>query len=439
MGATRRCLLMLLAGLLAAGGALAHEIPNDVRVDVYLIPEADRLEALVRLPLAAMRDVDFPLRGPGYLDLARTGPSLDTATRVWIVDGLSVYADGIELAQPEVVALRIALPSDRSFDSPDGARAALHAERLDDSVDLYWEQALLDVALVYPNPAGSTADFEVAPRFGRLGLTTLTRIALAPAGGEVRTLTFTGDPGRVSLDPGPIEVFGRFIGDGVRHVLDGTDHLLFVLVLVIPLLMLRPLVVVVTAFTLAHSLTLAAAALNLVPVAIWFPSMVELLIAVSILYMALENVLRPTLRRRWVEAFGFGLVHGFGFSFALADALPLAGDHLLVSLAGFNLGIELGQLVVLAVAVPTLRLLSRRLPGRALGIVLSALIAHTAWHWLTERWSTFAAYDLALPELDSGLLLAASRWLMLMLVAALVVWLLHRPFERWAGASAAES
>jgi hypothetical protein len=428
----RSTFLLLLAGLLWSGCVAAHEIPGDVRVQVYLAAKEDRVEALLRVPLAAMRDVEFPLKGPGYLDLGRLDGELEMAAQVWLVNAMTVYADGRALEAPVLAAVRVALPSDRSFDSFDTARAAVTSDRLPDSVELYWAQALLDVALEYPNPAGESAELAVEPRFGRLGITTVTAITALLDDGKVRSMMFLGDPGRISLDPGVVEVFARFVRDGFAHVLDGKDHLLFVLVLIIPLLVIRPLVVVVTAFTLAHSLTLGAAALELVPAAAWFPSLVEVLIAATIFYMALENVLRPTLRRRWLEAFAFGLVHGFGFSFALREMLPMAGDHQLVSLAGFNLGIELGALLVLVVAVPALRLLMRLVPGRAPGIVLSALIAHTAWHWMMTRWDAFAAYDVTLPALDTAFALTVMRWLMLVLIAVFVVWLVRRPFERWA-------
>ncbi len=430
--------LLLLAGLLGAGVVRAHEIPADVRVQVYLWAEGDQVEALLRVPLVAMRDVDFPLRGPGYLDLGSVEPELHTAARLWLVDAMTVYADGRPLESPSIEAVRIALPSDRSFDTLETARTALAGERLAETVDLYWSQALLDVALRYPNPAGPSAELAVDPRFARLGQRTVTALTTRGPEGDVRSLVFLTDPGRISLDPGVLEVLVRFVRSGFTHVLDGTDHLLFVLVLVIPVLYIRPLVVVVTAFTLAHSLTLAAAALNLVPQAAWFPPLVELLIAASIFYMALENILRPTLRRRWLEAFAFGLVHGFGFSFALRETLPFAGEHLLVSLAGFNIGIEFGQLFVLVLAVPVLHWVGWLIPGRAPGIVLSALVAHTAWHWLMERWDTFAAYELTLPVLDAPFAVTVMRWLMLVLIAALVVWFVRRPFERWASIPADE-
>ena len=111
----------------------------------------------------------------------------------------------------------------------------------------------------------------------------------------------------------------RFVELGFLHILDGTDHLLFLLCLVIPFRRLRPLVLVVTAFTIAHSITLIASAFDLAPDALWFPPLIETAIAASIVYMALENIAGSEHLRqsRWIIALAFGLVHGFGFSFAL--------------------------------------------------------------------------------------------------------------------------
>src|SRR6202008_2872821 len=117
------------------------------------------------------------------------------------------------------------------------------------------------------------------------------------------------------------------------------------------------------------------------PDGLWFPPLVEVLIAVSIVYMALENIVGSTLRRRWIIAFAFGLVHGFGFAFALRESLQFAGSHLLTALFAFNVGVELGQVAVLLVLVPVLRLVFRYVPERIGVIVLSALVAHTGWHW----------------------------------------------------------
>ena len=215
------------------------------------------------------------------------------------------------------------------------------------------------------------------------------------------------------LEPSWTQAALRFVGDGFRHILDGTDHLLFIAALVIPVRRLAPLVGIVTAFTAAHSLTLAASVLGWAPDGLWFPPLVETLIAASIVFMALENMLglsgsSGAPPRRWIVAFLFGLVHGFGFAFALRESLQFAGDHLLLALLSFNVGVELGQVAVLLVLAPVLTLVMRRLPERAMVLVLSALIAHTAWHWLAERWDQLSRFSW--PVADVTALPSLLRW-----------------------------
>ena len=102
--------------------------------------------------------------------------------------------------------------------------------------------------------------------------------------------------------------------------------------------------------------------------------------------MALENIVGARLERRWLIAFGFGLVHGFGFSFALRDSLQFAGSHLLRRSLSFNVGVELGQLWRSGGRDPGAVLLFRWVVAERVGtIMLSAIVAHTAWHWMTER------------------------------------------------------
>ena len=194
-----------------------------------------------------------------------------------------------------------------------------------------------------------------------------------------------------------------------------------------------PLAAIVTSFTVAHSVTLIASAFELAPDALWFPPLVETLIALSIVYMAFENIAGVRLRRRWLITFGFGLVHGFGFSFALRETLQFAGSHLLTSLLSFNLGVELGQLLVLALLVPVLHLLFRYVVAEKLGtILLSALVAHTSWHWMTERAAQLAQFqfDPAWPAFDLLLLASAMRWAMLLLIIAGLLWLMHVLFPQ---------
>jgi hypothetical protein len=103
--------------------------------------------------------------------------------------------------------------------------------------------------------------------------------------------------------------------------------------------------------------------------------------------MALENIVGgSTVQRRWMTAFGFGLVHGFGFSYGLQENLQFAGTHLITSLFAFNLGIELGQISVLVFMIPALLLVRRYMfPGRVGMIVLSSLVGLTAWQWMLDR------------------------------------------------------
>jgi hypothetical protein len=158
---------------------------------------------------------------------------------------------------------------------------------------------------------------------------------------------------------------------------------------------------------------------------LWFPPLVEMLIAGSIVYMAIENILgATTLARRWPMAFAFGLVHGFGFSFALKETLQFSGSHLLTALLAFNLGVELGQLLVLAALVPALYGFFRFAIDERMGtIVLSAFVAHTGWHWLTDRVERVRQF--AWPALDPGLIASLMRWAMVVVVVAAAVWLVR--------------
>jgi hypothetical protein len=411
------------AALAPVSSATAHEIPNAVTVQAFLRPQGKRLHLLVRVPLAAMRDVDHPTRGPGYLDLAQADPALRHAARLWIADQVALYEGDGCLRDPRIVAARVSLPSDKSFGSYEEATGHMAREPLPDDTELPWSQGLLDVWFEYDIESQGSR-FSIHPAFGRLGLRVLTVLRFLPPGGAVRAFEFQGDPGLVRLDPRWHQAALHFVGLGFSHILDGIDHLLFLVCLVIPFRRWGPLVLIVTSFTVAHSVTLIASAFGLGPDALWFPPLVETLIALSVLWMALENVVAPHLRRRWAVAFAFGLVHGFGFSFALRETLQFAGSHLLTSLLSFNVGVELGQLAVLVILVPALDLLFRFVVAERMGtILLSAFVAHTGWHWVVERGAALRQFRWEWPVLNAALLASAVRWLMLAVIAAGLAWL----------------
>ena len=424
--------------LLAPGLATAHDIPASVVVQALLRPQSSHARLLVRVPLGAMRDVEFPLKDGGVLDIARADESLRDAAVRWLARDIEVYEGDVKLPPPRLAAVRVSLPSDRSFATYDDALAHVTGDPLPADTAIAWNQALLDVLFEYPI-ASDRSTFSVRPSLARLGVRVVTVLRYQPPAGAERAFEFTGDPGLVRLDPRWHQAAWRFVRLGITHILDGTDHLLFLACLVIPFRRFRPLVVIVTAFTVAHSITLIAAASGLAPDALGFIPLIETLIAASILYMALENVVGAgSVQRRWIMAFGFGLVHGFGFSFALRETLQFAGSHLLTALLAFNAGVELGQLLVLALLVPALSLAFRYAVRPRMGtIVLSALIAHTAWHWTTERWEALRQYEW--PSELPVTPLAAVRWLIVLVGATAVAWLIRTALQHKRGAAAVKS
>ena len=420
---TRRLFGAALALLLGLGRtATPHEIPTDVRVMAFLEPQKDRLRLLVRVPLAAMRDMTVPMNPLGYLDLTRVDSVLRDAAILWIADYVELYEGEKRLTSPTIVAARVSLPSDRSFDSYESALAHVQGPPLPSETEIYWAQGLLDVLFEYPIESDQS-EFAIHPGLERLGLSVVNVLRFIQPDGSVRAFDFPGNPGLIRLDPAWHQVFGSFVRLGFRHILEGTDHLLFLLCLIIPFRRFRELVLLVTAFTVAHSTTLVASAYGLAPDALWFPPLVETLIATSIVYMALENIVGGKVQRRWLITFGFGLVHGFGFSFALRQTLQFAGSHLLTSLLAFNIGVELGQLLVLVVLLSLLSILFRHVVAERTGtVILSALVAHTGWHWMVEREGKLSQFDW--PELDAPFLASAMRWLMLLVAVAGLYWLI---------------
>ena len=422
--------LVLALVVLLPSRPAAHDIPSDVTLQAFVKPEGQVLRFLVRVPLEAMRDLDVPVTGLGYLDLTRADRTLRDAATLWLSDFVGLYEDGVELTDPVIVAARVSLPSDRSFESYDQALAHVFGPGLSDDTRLYWEQGMLDVLFEYPIRSENSG-FSMHPAFERLGLRVINVIRFLPPDGSVRAFQFLGNPGIVELDPRWHQAALQFVGLGFHHILDGTDHLLFLLCLVIPFRRFLPLIPIVTAFTVAHSITLIVSALGFAPRALWFIPFIETLIAMSIVYMAIENIAAVKLQRRWLITFGFGLVHGFGFSFVLGETMQFAGTHLLTSLLAFNVGVELGQLIVILLMVPVLDLAFKYLVNERMGtIFLSALVAHTGWHWMLERWEALRQFDFALPAFNAAFFASATRWLMLVVLLAAVMWLLSLLFNQ---------
>jgi hypothetical protein len=410
----------------------AHEVPNEVTVFGFVRPEGNTLRLLVRAPLKSMRDVDVPTLAGGFLDFSKIEAAERHAAQVWIRDFVELWENGRPLDVPVIAATRTSLPSDRSFESYDTALANITTgARLDQSTEIYWEQGMLDVMFEYPIQSDQS-DFAIRPGLTRLGLQVNIVLRFLQPGKPERVFDVHADTGIVHLDPRWHQAFYLFAREGFFHILDGIDHLLFLLCLVIPYRKLRPLVIVITSFTVAHSVTLIASAFGMAPDSLWFPPLIETLIAVSIVYMAFENIVGAKLQRRWIVTFAFGLIHGFGFSFLLRERLQFAGDHLVASLLAFNVGVELGQLAVLLVTIPLLVLLFRYVVAERIGtILLSALVAHTAWHWAMERGATLLSYRV--PDFSAQDIAALIRLLMVVIAAAGLVWLVNTLLSKASG------
>lgn len=404
--------------------AIAHEMPAQARIHAFIKPESNRLELLVRAPMQVMQEIEFPTRGPGYIEVSRADQALRDAAKVWLIDLIDIYEDGVRLPAPEILAARVTLPSDQSFASFETAREHVNGPRLADDLDLYWAQQMLDVLMVYPIQSDQSS-FAIEPRLERFATNVSTVWRFLPPGGAVRAFELPGDPGLVHLDPGWGQAASSFLTLGFWHILEGTDHLLFLLCLVVPFRRVKPLIALVTAFTVAHSISLSAAAFGFAPDALWFTPLIETLIAATIVYMALENIVGSNVHRRWMIAFAFGIIHGFGFSFLLRESFQFAGEHLVVSLLAFNIGVEIGQVAVLLVLVPTLNLLFRHATGERLGVVIvSALVTHTAWHWMTERWDELSQFPF--PTLDTAFLAGLTRALFAASLLAAAVFAVDR-------------
>ena len=224
---------------------------------------------------------------------------------------------------------------------------------------------------------------------------------IAPGTASVQALVFGTESAEQTLAlqaASAWQTLRQYLLDGVWHIWIGYDHILFLLALLLPAVLLRregqwqpaprlggavkEVFKVVTAFTLAHSITLSLAALGIVSL----PSrLVESAIAASVIVAALNN-LRGTIEgRRWVMAFIFGLLHGFGFASVLAD-LGLPQGALVLALVGFNVGVELGQLAIVAVFLPlAFWLRATRFYRVGVLIVGSSLVALLASWWLAQR------------------------------------------------------
>ena len=425
----RRCVLALLLALALQGVLVAHDIPDEILVQSYVRPQQDRLQVLLRVPLLAIADANLPKDGIGYLAMPYIDAALGEAANQ-ISNGI-VFLEGDErLTQYEMASARISLPSDRSFDTYDGAVARVRGAKLPDATQVYYNQGFLDLELHF-GIRSETSPFSMRVLFGRgLANRTATYINFIRPDGGVRTFRIHDDTPLVHLDPKAHQAGWVFLTGGFYRFLDGVDHLLFVIILALPFRRVRDLVKPFAAFAIGHSTTLALAAFGLASLDTWFAPTVGALIALSLVYVSIENALGPwtelrgaILRHRSVVGLVFGLFHGLGFAIALQESLQFAGSHPIIALAAYNAGLELGTLIILAISVPAANLLFARGAAERAGIVVSSVLAgHAGWHWMVER--AAIAQLSSWPVMDVNLMLTLVRWLLALTVVGGLIWFL---------------
>jgi len=357
------------------------------------------LLALAATPALAHKPSD------SYLALRVDGPRIEGQWDIALRDldfavGLDANADGeitwgeLRARHAEIAAYALARLALRSGAAPCPARATEHL--VDNHSDGAY--AVLRFVAICPDPVSSLEIkyallFDVDPQ--HRGLLRLTERA------ATRTAIFSPERGRQRFDLAETSRWRQFLdyaNEGIWHIWIGFDHILFLLSLLLPAVLTRKdgrweavgafapafwdVFKIVTAFTVAHSITLSLATLGVVTL----PSrLVESAIALSVVAAALNN-LRPVVRgRRWIVAFLFGLVHGFGFASVLMD-LGLPQGALVLALVGFNLGVEIGQLALVAAFLPLAFLLRETMFYRRILLIGgSTLIAAIAALWLVER------------------------------------------------------
>ena len=314
----------------------------------------------------------------------------------------------LTFAQSEVEALVAGekrIPGDPTPDAQNSARTGLEALALS-ALEVTLDERLLRASevAVHPEP-NNTVQFRLAfpiSAGSRLGVRSTLPARLTPGHRQFlvvrskagQTLaerildgksdTFAVDLARLSSSearPGP---FRQFLVLGVEHILTGYDHVVFLLALLLAGGAFWNTAKIITSFTVAHSITLALAALDVVRIP---SSVVEPLIAVSIVYVGVENLLRSDLRWRWLLTFAFGLVHGFGFASVLRElGVGAAGVGVAVPLVSFNLGVELGQVSIMLLVLPLIWKL-RSQPFFVVRCVpaCSLLVTVVGGYWLLQR------------------------------------------------------
>ena len=388
-----------------AGAASAHFLLNvNIRV-FHVVHERDRVRLLVRTPMAYLvADKLGPEAADGtpapapyttnrieegtlahYLD-AEAFRNAPEGLAAILAAGL-VLETGGDVLEADIGRVR-AWPAanQASFARLDEAESALAGPAYPEEFEAtYVGDTVVDAELTYPT-AGRAVRYSLRSTLdpGLPGQDDTANLILDHAASPPLIFRVRGLMARpVEVSHSALEAAWTFVREGVRHILEGTDHVLFVLCLVLGAATLGALVWRVTGFTIGHSVTLTLGFFGYVPAGAWFIPLVETGIALSIVYAAAVSLTAVGHRlTTWVTAL-LGLLHGLGFSFVLSEILNLESPNLWQSLLAFNVGIEVGQLMIVLAIWPLLMLVAKRFPKRIAAVrwavALPCILVATIW------------------------------------------------------------
>lgn len=409
-------LLVILCTLfvaITASSSQAHfKLNQNVRIH-HVLHSDDGLDVYLRMPMSYLV---AELVGPEGVDGLPT-PAPYTSNR--IEDGILMhYVDQVRLRtapdgfariatdeftlsvedlrqSASVVALRLhPLGREPGFATLSEARQALATGDVfpKSAGETYVGDVMVDIHLRYHS--GSVGAYSLSHKSdpGLPGQDDTANLILDYNGQEIRTFRAAGlmhDP--VNVSGSATAAASTFVIEGIRHILEGPDHVLFVLCMIIGALNLRSLLARVTGFTLGHTVTLILGFFGIAPAGAWFIPTVELAIALSIIYAAVIAVTSSNRKHDDLKAFGvtsgIGLLHGFGFSFMLHQILQVDAPNVWHSLLAFNIGVEIGQLMIVLLVWPLVLFLRRQPDEIWIGsrATVAACASVIAMVWVLER------------------------------------------------------
>ncbi|MFW6057704.1 MAG: HupE/UreJ family protein [Persicimonas sp.] len=363
-----------LCGLLLAAPAQAHQTAIST-LHVEIRPDDREVDLLLGISPDDLADhLELDPNDDGYVDQAEL-PLIKPAVGTYLSEKLAVFNDGreCEAAQPGFVESPQRMPA-LLFRYTAECAGALGEVTLENRVMLEAPRGYTHYGLIQLGEDIHTTVFNGDTPTYTVDLVDSTETG---EGGKV------GEDGKAFAEPSLWDVLAQYTWQGVLHIVLGLDHVLFVILLLVAARQLRRLLWVVSTFTLAHSITLVASALELVSLS---PSVVEPLIALSIAWLAVELLLdRKPGKHIFVLTFLFGLLHGFGFSYVLRDNVGLPTDALIPALFSFNLGVELGQIAIVCLAFPLVAWTRKQEWGRRAMVVVAALVLLVALYWFVTR------------------------------------------------------